>query len=153
MFRQHDHGDTDWVSAIGLMAAHAPIGPVTRHRLMQIRHRLALGHYPLDPLALASEIVALAGDGRSGVHAVQQPAARLLAAAIDRIEPRSVLLLQLEFVEQLRADEIALVMDDGPATIATLRRTALLQLSTCLDEADVATLARVAPIAGGGVSR
>lgn len=152
MHRQENLGHAGHAAGLRLHPAHAAVGPVTQHRLRQIRRRMALGHYPLDRFSLAAEIVAMAGHDRAGGFALQQHTTRLLAAALDQIDTRSALLLQLEFVEQLSANEISLVMDAGPTELGRLRRSALLHLSACLDAAAAAPYAQSGPIADGGAS-
>jgi DNA-directed RNA polymerase specialized sigma24 family protein len=109
------------------------IGPVARHRIAQIRRRMRDGRYALDSLALAGEIarsdLAVSPSCGSIAPMVQQ----LLALAIDRLDQRDALVLQLEFVEQLAAAEIAVTVGTSASELADARKAALLGLKALLD--------------------
>ncbi len=114
-------------------AAGLAIGPVTGHRIAQIRRRIRQGRYPLDSIALASEIALHDRNDLPTGGAVGSAVEHLLSVAIDRLDHYAVLILQLEFVEQLAAAEIAVTVRASVSEIASMRSAALLKLKGLLD--------------------
>ena len=113
----------------------ALFGLVVAHRIARIRARLASGRYPLDVVTLADALVGYHHRERA-VAAVARPSlsvetavAERLAAAIGAMDGGAMLVLQLEFVEQLQGAEIAALFDTDVAAISAVRRSALNELS------------------------
>ena len=113
----------------------AMFGPVIAHRIDRIRARLASGRYPLDVVTLADALVAY-HDRERAVAAVARPSlsvetavAERLAAAMRAMDGGAMLVLQLEFVEQLQGAEIAALFGTDVAAIGAVRRSALNELS------------------------
>ncbi len=109
------------------------IGPVSSHRIAQIRRRIRHGRYALDSLSLASEIARHDGYRQPGDGSIGAAVERLLSIAIDRLDHRAALVLQLEFVEQLAAGEIAMTVGASARELALVRSAALLKLKALLD--------------------
>ncbi len=110
-------------------------GPVIAHRIARIRGRLASGRYPLDVVTLADALVCH-HDRERAVAAVARPSLAVatavverLAAAIRTMDVGAMLVLQLEFIEQLRGAEIAALFGTDVAAISAMRQTALTELS------------------------
>ncbi len=116
-------------------------GPVTGHRIAQIRRRIALGRYPVDSAALASEIAGHDGQGSAHGGSIGNAVVRMLSIAIDRLDHDAALVLQLEFVEQLAGREIAATVGTSADEVAKLRSAALLKLRSLLDD-DASTAGR-----------
>lgn len=113
----------------------ATFGPVTAHRIARIRARLDSGRYPLDVVTLADALVgyhdrerALAAVARPSLS-VETAVAERLAAAMRAMDGGAMLVLQLEFVEQLQGAEIAALFGTDVAAIRAVRRSALNELS------------------------
>lgn len=111
-------------------------GPVVADRIARIRARLADGRYPLDVKALAEALVAIqdreqvaAGIGRAAIASLSSAVAARLATTLRTMDSGAVLVLQLEFVEQLRSAEIATLVGSDSAAIGAVRRAALGELS------------------------
>lgn len=118
--------------------ATVAFGPVIAHRIAKIRARLASGRYPLDVVTLADALVGYRDRERAAM-AVAPPSrlvgtavAERLTAAMRAMDGGAMLVLQLEFVEQLHSDEIAALFDTDVATIGAVRRSALNALSGSL---------------------
>lgn len=113
--------------------AAATIGPVAHHRITQIRRRIRDGRYAIDSMALASEICRFDRPEPIECLSLAPTVNRLLAVAIDRLEEHSALVLQLEFVEQLSAREIAATVGIDADTLAIVRSAGLLKLKALFD--------------------
>ncbi len=122
------------LSALCSPADYGPaIGPVAGHRIAQIRRRIHGGRYALDSVALAKEIVCFDGSAPLGCGPTALAVQHLLALALDRLDHRAALVLQLEFVEQLAAREIAATIGTTAEELATVRSAALMQLKALLE--------------------
>lgn len=113
----------------------ATFGPVIAHRIARIRARLASGRYTLDVVTLADALVGCHNRERA-VAAVARPSlsvetavAERLASAMRAMDGGAMLVLQLEFVEQLQGAEIAALFGTDVEAIGAVRRSALSELS------------------------
>lgn len=117
----------------------AVFGPVIAHRIARIRARLASGRYPLDVVTLADALVGYHDRERTVAPVARPPlsvgiaVAERLAAVMRVMDGGAMLVLQLEFVEQLRGPEIAALFGTDTAVIGAVRRSALSELSTKLN--------------------
>lgn len=130
----------------------AVLGPVIAHRIGRIRARLASGRYPLDVVMLSDALVGY-HDRERAVAAVARPSlsvatavAERLAAAIRTMDAGAMLILQLEFIEQLQSAEIAALFGTDVEAINAVRRSALTELSGRLSSSSD-------PIAGRAASK
>ena len=113
--------------------AATAIGPVTAHRIRQIRRRIRLGRYPVDSVTLAAEIAGHDSGCAAYRGSVSIGVNRLLSGAIDRLDHAAAMILQLEFIEQLAVHEIAFTVGSSTDAVASARRAALLKLKMLLD--------------------
>jgi hypothetical protein len=119
----------------------AAFGPVIAHRIARIRARLDGGRYPLDAVTLADALIghhdrerAMAAVARPSLS-VETAVAERLAAAIRGMDVGAMLILQLEFIEQLQGAEIAALFATNIEAIRAVRRSALTELSVRLSAA------------------
>lgn len=122
--------------------AATAFGPVIADRIARIRIRLAAGSYAVDVVTLAGVLVGYHDVERMAVAmAVPRPTAAIVDAVTERLalamgamDGNAMLVLQLEFVEQLQSEEIAALFGTTRATIVAVRRAALSELSGRLGE-------------------
>lgn len=114
-------------------AGSATIGPVMGHRIAQIRRRIRQGRYALDSRTLASEVALHERNDRLTDGVIRTKVEQMLSAAIGQLDYSAMLILQLEFVEQLTAPEIAVTVGASASALASSRQAALLKLKCLLD--------------------
>ncbi len=107
-------------------------GPVGADRIALVRRRIALGRYPVDGPALASELLAY----RAGpAQETSEAAGALLATAIDQLDPALAMTLQLLYCEQLGPLGTAQVMGWHSGQVEAARQAALIRLTILLNAA------------------
>ncbi len=108
---------------------HASVSTIADDRIARLRRRIADGSYAVDRRLLA-ETLAAQEDGLCAPAAIPVRAAAIamLQTALATLDHRPVMLLQLHFVEQLRARETALVMGMAEPAASAMRRQLLCRL-------------------------
>ncbi len=107
----------------------SPVSTIAEDRIVRLRRRIAEGSYAVDRRLLA-ETLAAQEDGpvAPAARPVRAAAVAMLQTALATLGHRPAMLLQLHFVELLRARETAMVMDMTEAAASDLRRHLLRRL-------------------------
>lgn len=118
------------------------VGPVGADRIALVRRRIAVGRYPVDTVALATELLQFWPRTSNNLS---REACRFLATAIDKLDPALAMALQLLYCEQLGPAGAAVVLGWQPAQIEAARQAGLMRLAMVLkEEASRLTLPRAA---------
>ena len=106
-----------------------PVSTIAEDRIARLRRRIAEGSYAVDHRLLA-EALAAQEDGliAPAARPVRAAAIAMLQTALATLDHRPAMLLQLHFVEQLRARETALVMGLAEMEASAQRRQLLRRL-------------------------
>lgn len=111
-------------------------GPVVADRARRIGARILLGGYPACPELVAEAIHASAVAMHAAVAPPDAEVARkvrnIVVSALNAAPAEDLMLLQLEFVEDMPVEAIALMTGSSPDNVRRLRARAMARLAGAL---------------------